>query len=361
MLHCAGISIFRKNSKTGLIQTILVKTSTGHFSMPKGKRHAGESYLECALRETKEECGVTDDMLVPLVEVEEGKEYYSLQEKSIIYYPALFVGDDNFKLTCEDPEELEEVNWYNVDDILRLDDTSIKKARKDIIKTCYDIILDTSKAPSKVEYRFELDKVIDNNNKIDKMDKQNVELSKRMTYELRHNLPMLKQKHIRVENDGSVPLNDFIKYLKESDARIREVVDTNEKKRFFIKTLDDGTEHIGASQGHSTASGTLINPENLLERIDDPLPVLFHGTFNKHLGEIKKSGLNKMSRQHIHLTDSFIAVSGVKQNSQAYVFIDMEQAMNDGIIFYRSKNGVILTEGINGVIDPKYIKKITGN
>ena len=32
--------------------------------------------------------------------------------------------------------------------------------------------------------------------------------------------------------------------------------------------------------------------------------------------------------------------------------------MKDSIVFYVSENGVVLSEGINGIIDPKYFKKV---
>jgi 2'-phosphotransferase len=42
-----------------------------------------------------------------------------------------------------------------------------------------------------------------------------------------------------------------------------------------------------------------------------------------------------------------------------YIEIDLEGAMKDGIKFYISSNNVILTEGDNGTLSPKYLKKIT--
>lgn len=40
------------------------------------------------------------------------------------------------------------------------------------------------------------------------------------------------------------------------------------------------------------------------------------------------------------------------------LFIDVPKAMADGIQFYRSKNGVILSEEIYGIIYPKYFLKV---
>jgi len=40
-----------------------------------------------------------------------------------------------------------------------------------------------------------------------------------------------------------------------------------------------------------------------------------------------------------------------------YIEIDMEAAIKEGIKFFISSNNVILTEGNNGVLIPKYFKK----
>jgi 2'-phosphotransferase len=39
--------------------------------------------------------------------------------------------------------------------------------------------------------------------------------------------------------------------------------------------------------------------------------------------------------------------------------IDMAAAIKDGIKFFISTNNVILTEGIDGTLPPKYFKKVT--
>jgi hypothetical protein len=41
-----------------------------------------------------------------------------------------------------------------------------------------------------------------------------------------------------------------------------------------------------------------------------------------------------------------------------FIIIDMEKALADGIEFYRSSNDVILTEGVDGVLESKYFKDI---
>ena len=50
-------------------------------------------------------------------------------------------------------------------------------------------------------------------------------------------------------------------------------------------------------------------------------------------------------------------VSGFRSESNFCVFIDVNQAIRDGIKFYRSANDVILTRGNDGLLPPKYFQK----
>lgn len=69
-----------------------------------------------------------------------------------------------------------------------------------------------------------------------------------------------------------------------------------------------------------------------------------------------------MSRNHIHFAPGMPkeegVISGMRQSCDIYISIDMIEAMKDGINFYISSNNVILTEGINGVLPPKYFKSV---
>ena len=48
----------------------------------------------------------------------------------------------------------------------------------------------------------------------------------------------------------------------------------------------------------------------------------------------------------------------MRKDCEAVVYGDNEKAIKDGILFYRSTNDVIVTEGINGTLQPKYIKDV---
>lgn len=48
----------------------------------------------------------------------------------------------------------------------------------------------------------------------------------------------------------------------------------------------------------------------------------------------------------------------MRSSCDIYIEIDMLLAVKDGIEFYLSKNNVILTRGVNGVLHPRYFKKV---
>lgn len=106
--------------------------------------------------------------------------------------------------------------------------------------------------------------------------------------------------------------------------------------------------------------------ENLeLEQILDPssVPNVIHGTYLRNLSQIKERGLSRMRRNHIHcapqLPNDKAVISGARSDSEVYIYIDLKKALNDGIKFYKSKNGVILTPGnLEGILEPKYFLKI---
>ncbi|PBJ11003.1 RNA 2'-phosphotransferase [Flavobacterium sp. ACN6] len=116
------------------------------------------------------------------------------------------------------------------------------------------------------------------------------------------------------------------------------VVENNDKKRFAFN--EDKTK-IRASQGHS------ISVELNLEETE-PSEYLYHGTVAKFLESIKKEGLQKMSRQHIHLSkDRETAVKvGSRRGAPQILSIRSGQMYRDGFKFYLSENNVWLTDEV---------------
>lgn len=67
-----------------------------------------------------------------------------------------------------------------------------------------------------------------------------------------------------------------------------------------------------------------------------------------------------MNRQHIHCAKGMPGevISGMRESSKVVIEIDVAKAMKDGIKFFESENGVILSAGIDGIIAPQYFKNV---
>lgn len=123
------------------------------------------------------------------------------------------------------------------------------------------------------------------------------------------------------------------------------VVMTDDKGRYEI----DGSK-IRATYGHSID----IN----LGNSDDPIPdVLYHGTSRSNLSSIASYGLEPMSRQHVHLTDSEQDARNVGKrhgNDVIVLEIDVSSLLQDGYnVNKRGKNVYTCSENI----PPEYVDK----
>ena len=188
-------------------------------------------------------------------------------------------------------------------------------------------------------------------------------LSKKLSYLLRHGanevgLCVNTAGYARVQD--VLRLQDMRRYTVQD---IERVVAMNDKQRFTLKQDEqDEALYIRANQGHTLPH---IDPDQLLERIKDPalIPVCIHGTYIHHMASIMKRGLCRMKRNHIHFAmgevDDGQVISGMRKSVQVKIYLDVEKAMNDGILFYKSSNNVILSPGNDeGIINPMYFKRI---
>lgn len=123
---CAGVVVFYQD------QLILVTTPHGHKGFPKGKRHQGETTIQTALRELKEETGIDEKemALLPDVHIDETKNGRTI---SVRYLIGLYIGiyPRSFKF---DAKELKIVEWCKIDDALRLTDFELHERRKNVIR-----------------------------------------------------------------------------------------------------------------------------------------------------------------------------------------------------------------------------------
>ncbi len=126
-----------------------------------------------------------------------------------------------------------------------------------------------------------------------------------------------------------------VKFTKEE---LTEVVATNNKKRF---AFNDNQTKIRASQGHS------IEIKLGYTAVEPPI-TLFHGTASRFLDPIKKDGLKKMNRHHVHLSPEKSTASNVGQrHGRLVMLVVLSKKMHEaGYEFFVSENGVWLTDHV---------------
>jgi putative RNA 2'-phosphotransferase len=172
-------------------------------------------------------------------------------------------------------------------------------------------------------------------------------LSKYLSYHLRH---APQELGLTLEPGGWVKINDLLtaaskdKYtIARSD--LESIVANCDKQRFSIDPTGD---RIRANQGHSVEVDLKLEPMG-------PPAVLYHGTPEKSVAVILESGLQKMARHHVHLSADLQTARQVGQRRGKSVILQVDAAAMDaaGVIFYRSANGVWLTD----VVAPEYLSQ----
>lgn len=187
-----------------------------------------------------------------------------------------------------------------------------------------------------------------------------IELSKLMSWILRHGA---NEQSLPIDTNGFVDADVLLKHQRFVSKRynlddVKRVVANDQKRRFTLDLLPNGKIRIKANQGHS-----MTNVQMVMRKIDDPseIPIAIHGTYFRFWKKIKEEGLKRMTRNHIHMTgcEQFNAeISGFRASCQILIYVNVCKAISDGIVFYKSENDVILTEGLNGVLSNKYFAKV---
>ncbi|XP_071657613.1 tRNA 2'-phosphotransferase 1 [Patagioenas fasciata] len=187
---------------------------------------------------------------------------------------------------------------------------------------------------------------------------RSVSLSRTLSYVLRHGAEAVG---LHMGPDGFVDLGALLSHPLFSGVTqpdVLWVVRGDPKGRFSLRPEPPG---IRANQGHSLAVPLLaLTP---LRTPDSLPPTLAHGTRRRLLGPILAGGLQRMGRNHIHLAPGLPGDpgvrSGMRTDSEIAIFIDGPRALEDGIPFFLSANGVILTPGdAGGRLPPKYFLRV---
>lgn len=161
-------------------------------------------------------------------------------------------------------------------------------------------------------------------------------LSKFISLVLRHQ-PV--EHGISIDDAGWAETDQLIECVQEyKDSAfdlsvLEDVVQNNDKNRF---EFNDDESKIRARQGHSVKVDLGYSPAI-------PPEILYHGTNREAFKEIWQSGIKKMNRHAVHLTEI---------KSQAYkrgglvVPVRAKKMYIDGYKFYVTPNDVWLTENV---------------
>lgn len=178
------------------------------------------------------------------------------------------------------------------------------------------------------------------------MNKKIVEYSKFLSLVLRHDPGKVG---IALDEAGWVDVDILLVALQKKKPGytrdvLNEVVETNDKKRFAFS--GDG-KRIRASQGHSVAV------ELNLPTVTPP-PVLFHGTAERNLESIRRQGLLRGQRHHVHLSadEETARRVGMRHGRPVVLRIDAARMAQEGFSFHLAENGVWLVEAVA----PSYIE-----
>ena len=154
---------------------------------------------------------------------------------------------------------------------------------------------------------------------------------------------------IELDEHGWTNVEELIRRVNKKRpldfATLEQVVAQDEKQRYSFSA---DKKLIRANQGHS------IPVDVELEELKPP-EILYHGTSRSFVSSIIAHGLLKMSRLYVHLSSDVETAEKVgRRHGKPKIFlVESLKMFNDGYKFYRSVNGVWLTEHVPA----KYLKE----
>ncbi|KIL65540.1 hypothetical protein M378DRAFT_76750 [Amanita muscaria Koide BX008] len=202
-------------------------------------------------------------------------------------------------------------------------------------------------------------------------DTPEVRLSKTISWLLRHGA---KSEGLAMRTDGCVKVEDLlanpkIKSQNVDFARLQAIVTADAKQRYALLSEPAAEEEgraeetwwIKANQGHSITT-VEVEMKSILSIKDIPSACAVHGTSMAAWKSIAIQGLSKMKRNHIHLAQGVSddnVISGMRRSSQVFIYVDVQKAIDAGIKFFLSDNGVVLTSGDEtGFLKPEYFDRV---
>jgi putative RNA 2'-phosphotransferase len=148
---------------------------------------------------------------------------------------------------------------------------------------------------------------------------------------------------LTLNESGWVSVDDLLRALAShgkplARADLDAIVMSSDKQRF---ALSPDRLMIRANQGHSV-------PVDLALPCALPPDILYHGTVERYLASIRGHGLLKGERHHVHLsaTRELAVAVGKRRGDPRVLEVDARSMAAAGIGFYRSENGVWLTDHV---------------
>lgn len=169
------------------------------------------------------------------------------------------------------------------------------------------------------------------------LDKQEQRTSRFLSLVLRHKP---EAAGIKLDREGWVDIDTLLKGCSENGnpidrAQLERIVEFNDKKRFAIVG-----DRIRAEQGHSVKGVAIRYVKG------EPPITLYHGTSERFLDSIRKQGLIKGTRHHVHLSDNFTTAYSVGERHCRPVVLRVKarQMWNDRYDLFLAPNRVWLTD-----------------
>ena len=136
---------------------------------------------------------------------------------------------------------------------------------------------------------------------------------------------------ITLDKQGWADVEELLTKLNQkahqlSKADLEYIVANNNKKRY---TFNADKTKIRATQGHSI-------PIDLGYAPVEPPMLLYHGTATHFVESIKKTGLEKRSRQHVHLSADLATAKTVEVGTASLQFYTFKprQCTKQAILFF---------------------------
>lgn len=175
---------------------------------------------------------------------------------------------------------------------------------------------------------------------MESISQQNRRISKRMSFWLRH---QPGNGGLTLDSAGWTGVQSLLEALRRKGSQIdladlQDIVATNDKKRF---EFDSSGGLIRARQGHSIEVELGYPPV-------EPPEILFHGTATRNIESIRKRGLHRASRRHVHLStiaENMIEVAR-RHGKPVLIRVAAGEMHKTGHSFFHTENDVWLTESV---------------